>query len=109
MGKLCFNIFKDKVNVKKNIFSTILLTDALTKNFLGTTEEVEKTSSLAIMKKERPKNYNPYTTTLEMQRRNYYAKILVQKIREYINAKHKSQQKRRSLQKATFDDEETII
>ena len=80
--------------------------DALTKNFLGTTEDLENTPSLAILKKERPGNYNPYMTTLKMQRKLYCAKIVIRTMQKYVHAKKLNDQlqNQKKVRQATFDE-----
>ena len=47
-------------------------------------DEIEKIgASLKFLKKERPNNYRPYTTTLVLQRKNFCAKIITRSIREF--------------------------
>ena len=92
------------MNLKNSILIIIFFKDALTKNFLGTSEEIEQTASLTSLKKERPSNYRPYTTTLIIQRKNYCAKVITRSVREF-SLKMKAE-KIRLKRKATFDDDD---
>ena len=87
-----------------NLF--IFLKDALTKNFLGTSEEIEQTPTFNILKKERPNNYKPCTTTIEIQRKNFYAKVITKALRKYVLQKRASREQNKSVKKACFDDED---
>ena len=47
-------------------------------------DEIEKIeASLTFLKKERPSNYRPYTTTLVLQRKHFCAKVITRSIREF--------------------------
>ena len=57
-----------------------------------------------MLKKERPSNYKPYTTTLEIQRKNYCSRVITNAIRRYISIKKYQRQLNPAYTKATFDD-----
>lgn len=82
--------------------------DALTKNFLGTSDEIEQVVPLEILKKDRPHGYKPITTTLKLQRENYCAKIVTKTIRKYADIRKKQKQDQKVLKIATIDDVNTI-
>ena len=61
--------------------------DALTKNFLGTSGEIEKIP-LENIKKHRPRDYMPITSTFNYQRENICSKIITRAIKKYIKVKN---------------------
>jgi voltage-gated sodium channel type II alpha len=65
--------------------------DALTKNFLNADEEIDEDIANRVAKQERPRNYNPKTTTKERQRQDVCARIIVRSLKRYIEMK-KTQQ-----------------
>jgi voltage-gated sodium channel type II alpha len=62
--------------------------DALTKNFLNAEEELNDDIANRVAKQERPRNYDPKTTTKERQRQDVCARIIVRALRRHIEAKH---------------------
>jgi hypothetical protein len=64
--------------------------DALTKHFLGTSN-VNDDKSIEI-KKDRPKDYHPITTTLQRQRQTYLARIALTNFR--INVERRRKQRK---------------
>lgn len=77
--------------------------DALTKNFLGTTEDSEQnTKFFFISKKGTNNNYKPYTTTLIMQRKQHCSRTITKALRRF---KLKKQcDARNTIKKATIDE-----
>jgi voltage-gated sodium channel type II alpha len=65
--------------------------DALTKNFLGADEELDENIANQVGKKERPRNYQPITTTMQRQRQEMCARIIVRTMRRYIAEKKQKQ------------------
>jgi hypothetical protein len=78
--------------------------DALTKNFLGTSNEIEQSVNIETIKNDRPSNYKPKTTTLELQRKNYCAKIITRAMEKYTKHKKSIRYKEKSFEKAFIDD-----
>lgn len=67
------------------------LLDGLTKYYLGTmsTNKIDEESDVPIsIKKDRPQDYHPLTTTLRRQREQYLSRLVLTKFRE--NAKRRA-------------------
>lgn len=78
--------------------------DALTKNFLGTSGEIEQAVPLEILQKDRPKEYIPKTTTLKLQREHFCAKIITKVMRNYANEKKRLRIEQKRFEKATLEE-----
>ena len=77
----------------------------MTKNFLGTSDDIGQTETLNMLKKERPSSYKPYTTTLIEQRKSYCSKVISGAIKNYIHKKKMMQASNKPIKIATFDDD----
>ena len=77
--------------------------DALTKNFLGSTDDVEQVVPVEILKKGMPNFYEPITTTLKLQRENYAATVLTRAIKNYLKVKKEKNVKTQMAEIASFD------
>ena len=82
--------------------------DALTKNFLGGGEEIMPAEPVEILKKDRPSNYKPFTTTLQLQRENYCAHVVIKAFRNYIKKKKEMEQNRKPVRKAVIEEDSNI-
>lgn len=80
--------------------------DALTKNFLGTNETIEKAVPLEDLKKGKPHNYEPIGTTLQLQQQQYSALKITRGFRNYlINVKQRKEELERDAKRtATIND-----
>ena len=56
--------------------------DALTKNFLGGGEEIEQTAP-ELLKKDRPSDYKPFTTTIEFTKQDNAARVITRFVRRF--------------------------
>ena len=77
--------------------------DALTKNFLGTGEDIEQAVPLEDLKKGKPSNYEPVATTLKRQREDFCARRITRYLRTVIKKKHEKNIKQQLATRATFD------
>ena len=59
--------------------------DALTKNFLGTSDSIEQAVPLEDLKKGKPNNYEPWGTTLQLQREHYSSKMIQRGFRQMLS------------------------
>ncbi|CAF0790592.1 unnamed protein product [Brachionus calyciflorus] len=87
---------------EKNLIHCVDILDALTKNFLGTTEDI--VIPLEIVKKDRPNGYKPMTTTLKLQRENYCAKTVTEAFKRYVRHKKRLQLELKLSEKASIED-----
>lgn len=76
-------ISMDLIICKGNMVHCTDILDALTKNFLGTSDDVEQVA-LEELKKGKPNEYEPIATTLQIQRQNYAAFTITRGFRSYI-------------------------
>jgi hypothetical protein len=89
--------------------------DGLTKNYLGADEEADAEPAAVeiddINKKERPKSYNPVSSTMQKQREDYCAKIITKSLRRYIEVSKEKNNfiKRNSLGIAPLEDVEDVF
>jgi hypothetical protein len=81
--------------------------DGLTKHFLGTLDQsaVAGTDAPIDIKKDRPKDYHPITTTVQRQRENYLSRIGLKGFRANIERCRIERQCREPiLERATIDE-----
>ena len=81
--------------------------DGLTKNFLGTLDEPASASGDAPIdiKKDRPKDYHPISSTVQRQRENYLARIGLKGFRVNVEqCRIKRQCREPILERATIDE-----
>ena len=89
----------------------MLTQDALTKNFLGKSgsneiDDPKIVFKLGIIKKARPNNYKPYTTTIMMQRKIFCAKVIARAIKAHLASKKKhNNEAKKNCHLATFDED----
>jgi hypothetical protein len=94
---------------EKNLVHCVDILDALTKNFLGTTEDIEQVVPLETLKKDRPNNYKPVTTTLKLQRKKYCSKIVAEAFKKYVAYKKLKRLESRLTIKATFEEFDSTV
>ena len=70
---------------KDNMVHCTDILDALTKNFLGTSDGVDAVVPLEDLKKGKPSNYEPIGTTLQLQREAYCAVKITRTLRRYLD------------------------
>lgn len=97
-------ISMDLTICENDLVHCIDILDALTKNFLGTTDKVDQSVPLETIKKDRPTGYMPVTSTLKLQRENFCAKVITRALRRYVKHLRKVSLERRIFEKATIDD-----
>lgn len=99
-----FKLIAMDINVcENNQVHCVDILDALTKAFLGASEDVEP---IVEEKKERPASYKPVTTTLKLQREDMCARLITQYIRQYAKQckERKESQQRKSNGIACLED-----
>lgn len=80
--------------------------DALTKSYLGT-ESMDQSAvpvPLEILKKDRPHQYKPKTSTLHQQRENYCAKIITKAVRLYAEKRKKIRLEEKLSKRIVIDE-----
>jgi hypothetical protein len=91
----------------KDVLHCLDILDALTKNYLGTSEGIElSVPELEKIKRERPSNYRPRTTTIKLERENYCSKVITRSIRNYCNKKKSIEIENKQIIRAVFEDDE---
>lgn len=90
---------------KDNMVHCTDILDALTKNFLGTSDGVDAAVPLEDLKKGKPSNYEPIGTTLQLQREAYCAMKITSSLRRYLeNIKQKRLAEEKSTAKTASCD-----
>ncbi|RMZ93884.1 sodium channel para isoform X6 [Brachionus plicatilis] len=89
---------------EKNLVHCVDILDALTKNYLGTPQEIQNAIPLNILKKDRPNGYKPITTTLKVQREKHCAKIVAQVLKNHLHDRKKSRLKLKLGQRLSIED-----
>ena len=89
---------------EKNLIHCSDILDALTKNFLGTSNEIEQSINTETIKNDRPATYKPKTNTIEFQRKNYCAKIITRAIKKYTKNKKTIKAKAKTFEKVLIDE-----
>jgi len=79
----------DLIICENDLVHCLDILDALTKNFLGTSNEIDQTVPVEIVKKDRPKSYKPKTSTLKIPREKYCARIITKALRKHVDQKKK--------------------
>jgi hypothetical protein len=91
----------------KDALHCLDILDALTKNYLGTSEGIElSVPELEKIRRERPSNYRPRTTTIKLERENYCSKVITRSIRNYCKKKKMLEMENKQISKAIFEDDE---
>ncbi len=89
----------------KDVLHCLDILDALTKNYLGTSEGIElSVPELEKIRKERPSNYRPKTTTIKLERENYCAKVITKALREYCRKRKIIRLKNKNMTRALIDE-----
>ena len=98
-------ISMDLTICEKDRVHCVDILDALTKNFLGTSGEIEQDIPMEVIKKDRPSGYTPKSTALKLQRENYCAKIITKAVRKYAAIQKQTKLQRRIVEKVTIDED----
>lgn len=89
---------------EKNLVHCVDILDALTKNYLGTPQEIHQAIPLNILKKDRPNGYKPITTTLKLQREKYCAKIIIKVLKNYLIERKKLRLSLKMSERLSIED-----
>ena len=72
-------------------------------------DEKGEATWLESIKKDRPNNYKPCTTTIELQKKNHSSQVIIRAVRKFIEKKRKGElvhTKKQAIRLATFDEED---
>lgn len=97
-------ISMDLVICENNLVHCSDILDALTKNFLGTGNEIEQAVPLEVLKKDRPNSYKPVTSTLKLQRQIYCANLIKAWFRKMIVQKKLRQAQLNGIKTVDLND-----
>lgn len=89
---------------ENNLVHCVDILDALTKNYLGTPQEIQQLTPFNILKKNKPSGYKPITTTLKLQREKYCGKIVAQALKNNLIQKKKTHKNLNLCQKLSIED-----
>ncbi len=93
---------------ENNLVHCVDILDALTKNFLGTSDDqIDQVVPIGIIKKNRPHAYKPSTTTLDLARENHCAIVIQKSMRNYLIKIKKERLERKLMEKVTIDEDLT--
>jgi hypothetical protein len=96
-------ISMDLVICKNNRIHCTDILDALTKNFLGSGDtNIEPPVPADKIKNDKPHDYEPITTMLQLKRQDYCARIITKAMRKYVASKKEIKLTRRA-EIASFD------